>query len=105
MTRRVLVRPAAGRDLDAQVEYIANSSGLDAALRFNRAAEQSFNLIGRHPAIGRRVPYRNPLFARLRMLRMKSFPKHLIFYRPLPDGAEVIRVIHGARNIEDLFEE
>jgi len=39
------------------------------------------------------------------MLRIKSFPKHLIFYRPLPDGAEVIRVIHGARNIEDLFEE
>jgi plasmid stabilization system protein ParE len=39
------------------------------------------------------------------MLRMKSFKKHLIFYRLLPNGAEVIRVIHGARNIEELFEE
>jgi toxin ParE1/3/4 len=100
-----VVRPAAGRDLDAQTEYIADGSGLDAALRFNRAAEQSFNLIGRYPAIGARVPYRNPLFAGVRMLRIKSFPNHLIFYRPLPNGAEVIRVIHGARDIEKLFEE
>jgi toxin ParE1/3/4 len=100
-----VVRPAAGRDLEAQAEYIANGSGLDAAHRFSRAAEQSFNLIGRCPAIGTRVAYRNPLLAGVRMLRMKSFPKHLVFYRPLPSGAEVIRVIHGARNIEDLFQE
>jgi len=28
----------------------------------------------------------------------------LIFYRPIEDGIEVIRVLHGAREIEQLLE-
>jgi toxin ParE1/3/4 len=35
----------------------------------------------------------------------RSFPigRHLIFYRPIANGIEVIRVIHGARNLSELF--
>ena len=29
--------------------------------------------------------------------------KYLLFYQPLSDGIELIRVIHGAREIEDQF--
>jgi plasmid stabilization system protein ParE len=34
-----------------------------------------------------------------------SFPHggYLIFYRPLPDGVEIVRIIHGARNLSRLF--
>jgi toxin ParE1/3/4 len=32
-----------------------------------------------------------------------GFEKYLIFYLPLPDGIDVIRVVHGARDIERLF--
>ena len=39
------------------------------------------------------------------MFVMKGFPKHLIFYRISENEIEVIRVIHGARDIENLFEE
>lgn len=35
---------------------------------------------------------------------MKGFTSHLIFYRPINYGIEVVRVIHGARDIERLFE-
>ncbi|MBV8486648.1 MAG: hypothetical protein JO161_00080 [Planctomycetaceae bacterium] len=28
--------------------------------------------------------------------------KHLIFYRPCPEGIEILDVIHGARDIEAL---
>ncbi|MGH9438287.1 MAG: type II toxin-antitoxin system RelE/ParE family toxin, partial [Terriglobia bacterium] len=35
---------------------------------------------------------------------VKDFPKYLIFYRPIRDGIEVVRVIHGARDIPALFE-
>ena len=31
------------------------------------------------------------------MFRMKGFTRHLIFYRPIKNGVEIIRVIHGAR--------
>ncbi len=36
--------------------------------------------------------------------RLKGFERYLIFYRPLADGAEILRVIHGARDIERLFQ-
>jgi hypothetical protein len=31
-----------------------------------------------------------------------GFEKHLIFYRPRPEGVEILDVIHGARDIEAL---
>jgi len=36
---------------------------------------------------------------------MRSFPvdKYLIFYRSIPEGIEVIRVLHGSRDIESIF--
>jgi toxin ParE1/3/4 len=35
----------------------------------------------------------------------RSFPKgqFLVFYRLIPEGIEIIRVIHGARNLDELF--
>jgi plasmid stabilization system protein ParE len=34
---------------------------------------------------------------------VKDFEKYLIFYRPMKDGVVVLRVIHAARDIENLF--
>jgi len=34
---------------------------------------------------------------------VKGFERYLIFYRPLTDGVEILRAIHGARDIERLF--
>jgi hypothetical protein len=34
--------------------------------------------------------------AGLRMLRIPKFEKYLIFYRPVPEGTEIIRVLHVA---------
>ena len=38
---------------------------------------------------------------------LRSFPvgNHVIFYRSVKNGIEVIRVLHGARDIEFLFGE
>jgi toxin ParE1/3/4 len=35
----------------------------------------------------------------------RSFPRgqYLIFYRLISEGVEIIRVIHGARNLDELF--
>lgn len=36
---------------------------------------------------------------------LRSFPvsQHVIFYRSVPAGIEVIRVLHGSRDIEQAF--
>jgi toxin ParE1/3/4 len=37
---------------------------------------------------------------------LRSFPvgSHIIFYCSLSDGIEVIRILHGARDFQDIFE-
>ena len=37
--------------------------------------------------------------------RLRSFPvgPYVLFYRPTPNGIEVARVLHGARDIPSLF--
>lgn len=37
---------------------------------------------------------------------LRSIPvnNYIIFYRPIDNGIKVIRVLHGARDIESLFE-
>jgi toxin ParE1/3/4 len=50
----------------------------------------------------------NPLMGRLRPdiapeLRYFSAGKYLILYRTVPDGVQIVRVIHGARDLPHLF--
>jgi toxin ParE1/3/4 len=33
----------------------------------------------------------------IRLWRIRGFERYLILYRPIPDGIEVIRVLHAAR--------
>ena len=38
--------------------------------------------------------------------KLRSFPvgNYVIFYQPISDGVEIVRVLHGSRDIESLFE-
>jgi plasmid stabilization system protein ParE len=36
-------------------------------------------------------------------MSVSGFPKHLIFYRVEKDTLLILRVIHGARDLESLF--
>ncbi len=51
----------------------------------------------------------NPLSGRARSEladNVRSFPVEtcVVFYEPVPDGIRVVRVLHGARDIEPEFE-
>jgi len=41
----------------------------------------------------------------MRRLPVNEFEKYLIFYLPHEHGIEVIRILHGARDIDGLFAE
>ena len=104
MKRRIVVRPAADRDLDEQAEYFAAHRNLETGLRFYRAAEETFQLLASQPEMGKLGEYRSPFLTGMRMFSLKGFPKHLVFYQTLEHGIEIVRVLHGARDIESLFE-
>lgn len=105
MTPRYHVLPAADRDLDDQAAYLAQQAGLETALRFYDAACAAFAKIARMPGIGQRRESTNPRLAGLRIRRIQGFEKHLIFYRPAGGGIEIVRVLHGARDIDNILAE
>ena len=98
-----MVRPKADHDLDEQAYYFATKAGPELGHRFLLAAHETFSLIARQPEVGWHPRLKNPLLASLRVFRVSRFEKMLVLYRPSPDGVEVLRVIHGSRNIVALL--
>jgi toxin ParE1/3/4 len=105
MTPGYHVFPAADADLDHQADYLAREASLDTALRFYNAARMTIEKIAQNPGIGQRRDSLNPRLTGLRVWRVEGFEKHLIFYRPGDDGVEIIRVLHGARDIGRVLDE
>jgi plasmid stabilization system protein ParE len=52
--------------------------------------------------MGWRARLNHPRLKSLRVFRVAGFERMLILYRPLPEGIEILRVVHGSRNIEAL---
>jgi len=83
-------------DLEDIWLYIA-SNNLTAADRFIDELVGKFQTLAAQPGIG---PKRDELGESLR-----SFPvgNYVIFFRVLPDGIEVVRILSGFRDIPNVF--
>ncbi|MCA9774505.1 MAG: type II toxin-antitoxin system RelE/ParE family toxin [Myxococcales bacterium] len=86
-------------DLDDIAAYIGQDNPR-AQLRYLDRAEEALALLVERPEIGRlRTDFSNPRLRDLRSWAIRGFENHLIFYRVNDDGLEVVRVLHGARDI------
>jgi toxin ParE1/3/4 len=94
----IVVRPKAVDDLAEIWAYIADDN-LREANAFASRIHKEFRVLSGQPRMGRERP---ELLADLR-----SFPvgRYVIFYLPRPHGIEVVRVLHGARDLKPLFEQ
>lgn len=106
MTTRYRITEAAERDLESIARHIAQDSPTAAGRFFDRA-EETFQALAAMPGLGTVYPFRGPLFKGIRRFPVKQFENYLVFYRPVEGEApiEVIRVVHGARDLPTLFEE
>lgn len=91
---RIVRRPKAEQDLADIYDWIADSSPASADRYIKRVISQ-LNHLAEMPNMG---SYRLSNFPQIR-----SFPigNHLVFYQPVDDGIEVIRILHGARDWEN----
>jgi toxin ParE1/3/4 len=89
---RVLKRPLAYSDLAEIWSFIADDSA-DAADHFLAVLEQKFRLLATQPQMGRSRPELMP--------ELRSFPvgRYVAFYLAMADGIDLLRVLHGARDI------
>ncbi len=94
---KVIISSLAEIDLDEIWDYLSGKN-IGAAEQLTKEFGQKFNLLAENPNIGRRHDQV--------VVNLRSFPhkKYIIFYFETENGVEIYRVLHGARNIEDLFE-
>jgi len=93
---RILKRPAAEKDLDEIWLYIAQDNPGNADNLLDEIEETSRKL-ARFTNMGRNRDELHP--------GLRSFPvgKYLIFYLPINGGLEIVRVLHGMRDIDILL--
>ena len=93
MVNRPRKRPQAEIDIFSIWHFIADDSVKAADALINRI-EQAFDMLAQTPLAGRA---RNDLAVKLR-----SFPvgSYIIFYLPVSDGIEVVRVMNGRQDID-----
>ena len=86
-------------DLDAVADYYADAAGADRAGALIASVVERFRLLAEHPRIG---IARHELSPGLRSYAVPGTP-YAIFYIPREHGVDVIRILHGRRDLAPLF--
>jgi toxin ParE1/3/4 len=100
---RVVRERLSEQDLLEQIDYLRQEN-VSAALRFVDAIEHSLNRLSEMPEIGSPCDFENPRLQNIRMWPVKGFEKYLIFYRVTDEAVQILRVLHGARDILNILE-
>jgi toxin ParE1/3/4 len=93
---RVRLTPRADLDLEEIWFFVAQDDPVAADLWLD-AIEEKLELLADNPLMG---PARSDI---ARDLRYHPVGNYLLLYRIVAGGVEVVRVVHGARNLLDLF--
>jgi toxin ParE1/3/4 len=93
----LLISPEAESDLLGIWHYIFQESNTQTADRLIESIIDGVFLVARHPFAGR---LRNELRAGLRSFPIRSY---VLFYRIDGENINILRVLHGQRDIETLF--
>ena len=96
LTPQYRVTPEARLDLD-QIGLRIAQRNLEASDRFIDGITARFNVLAENPLLGRSRPELGE--------NLRSFPvgDYLIIYAPTDYGVEIVRVVHGARDIGQLW--
>ena len=104
MNRRVIWRAVAEQDLTEAYLHIGAESP-EAAERLLDAVEGAVALLLENPEVGQPREFRSPRAQGLRSWMPRDFPNYLIFYKVAGDDIEIVRFLHGARELPPFFED
>jgi len=101
---RLVIRPQAHHDVVDIALYIA-ANNLGASERFFDAFESTCELLRTVPTAGAICAVTNRWLQGLRLKAITGFRNHLILYREQHDQLEIIRVVHGSRDLGAVVSE
>jgi len=95
---KVLIRPEAEEDLFEIWLYLSEVSEETADV-LTKTFDEKMSLLAQHPEMGRERK-------ELNVPKMRSFPvgHYVLFYVPIEQGIDVVRILHSRRDILPLFE-
>jgi toxin ParE1/3/4 len=104
MSRGVVwLSDAAAVDVVEQADWYERSSGPELASRWEKDVEAALIRIEKNPSSGARCGFRPTELQDVRRMPIEGFPKHLILYQADSTKITILRVVHGARDLERLI--
>jgi toxin ParE1/3/4 len=97
---RLIVHDDVQDDINRIGAHIAQGSS-GAAVRFVRAARHACELLAEFPGAGGTHPTAS--YPELRIWPIKRFRNYLVCYLQLSDGAEILRIVHAAQDVDRIF--
>jgi toxin ParE1/3/4 len=94
---QILRTEQAQQDLESILDHL-DSQSIETGDRFAERFDQTCELHATHPQLGASAEEYAP------NLRLFTVWNYTVFYRPIDGGIELIRIIHGARDIPKLFQ-
>jgi toxin ParE1/3/4 len=84
-------------DLQAMARFIRRGNPV-AARSFLQAAYDTFEFLAQNPGVGR--PRFDLGFPEVRSWHVEGLRRYLIFYREIPGGVQIWRVLHGSMDLQ-----
>jgi toxin ParE1/3/4 len=97
---RIVYTPRADNDLVEIARFLTQASrNRDVALRFLDLVAARSETYASHPQLAESCPELGQ--------SVRRFPigSYVVFYRPIDDGIELLRVLHGARDIPAVWKQ
>ena len=101
--RRLVLSDAANSDILEQAAWYEQQSGEALAKRWEKAVTAAVLRIVDAPLAGNPCEFGAPALIGMRRKAIVGFPRHLLFYTVNEAEVFLLRVIHGARDLESLF--
>lgn len=100
---RLVLSEAAVVDILEQAQWYHEQSGPALAKRWEKAVADVLLGVVKNPGKGAECQFRHPDLRGVKRLPILGFSRHLLFYKFLASEIFVLRIVHGARDLENLL--
>ncbi len=101
--QRITLSDAAVADILEQADWYESQADSKLAERWENAVTATLLRALENPRSGSLCRFKSEELRDVRRAFIKEFPKHLVFYRFRHKELFVLRIVHGARDLESLF--
>ena len=100
---RLFLTDAAAIDIVEQADWYETRSGRSLAERWEESVASAIRRVLNRPNAGTPCRFKAAQLHSLMRIVIRGFPKHLMFYMSHGGEISVIRIVHGARDLESLL--